>query len=1222
MTVLGQSLFFFLVISVWNISGYNLDGTRLKDLYSTDSASLTSESAPWVISSTSSSNRVTQCGPKYYFGGANILNPHGSFSRQYINLPPHDIIHFSISFALYDTVDITDYIKISFGSVEFLTQTNPAATPIGTNIILTNISPCGNGNKGGFFTFQGKALHTGDSVTLTLTSEFDEVAANENFGFRDINLLFLYADPGDATGRCLQMSDMHFTETTNLCPCNPGSYPSSSPPNCFYCDQSCSLCMGPSSSLCLDCKPTFFWNGTDCRCRDDQAAVQGQCLDCHDTCSTCYGPAPAECSKCFQGRYMDGTSCFSCDPSCVACDGGGSNQCTKCKSDEYLEAGVCKPCHSSCEACFGGSDEKCTLCKPGKFFLAPSSCIADCPPPLMVDPTALVLTCSYGCAIKQFLYPGGSCEDMCNPPFTATTQFLLQFCKSPCTGTDDILKFNGACSTDCLYPMQMKDTPDGPICSPACEGGFLYQDSTCLSSCNKPLQSYEYAGYKMCAAPLCFPSGEYSNSSNTTTGGTEIPRNATCPDNYGCTPTGLCVPVVSNQLEALWIMTLTNGYLLSVRLVRQGEAIPELDNQLIMTVNDLVEGVDYKGIIIPDKKTPGNFEVRLMLLRAIAVDPLKVNFLYSPLRMKLKASLYLTRITFITPAILEAAKNLESSSQAVFTAMAASSVGFTLIGKLGNMWSFLAINQYMHHLLYLKMPYLPHTVQYLRSLANYNIILLKMEYDMTTDIRQMRDLRLGLPSRFMDEKYAPDLFVNTAQILAIVSVMIGILALASTVVNWKEKPPKIAVKAQASIKWNGLFRQLLTYCLPLTIASLVQLHFSLFSGKDDISFLNLLTAVVVLIGIVLGMARAYPLIDDIPNKQFRRVVHLAKYGSLYLGLNQKSRTRHYFWFIALRGLLLAYMVVFFEYFPTVQIGVLVAYQGFIISLFVDVKGMKLRLVFQDRVTNVLSLTTEMLLLLKKLMILGVLKITPKTLNASLLINFGWGIIGPGILIQLVQVGYALFIQWRYRKKIFSAIKGVARKICGKKKKRKINRVWPLPSIHAGGSSLANADRSGSTAASEVFGYNKSKSLHHPDSSSIEGLNRPHVSDIEDFSNISRDFTPTAATVVNNNGLGNFTPTAFNNEPTHTESINTEPRHLTPGFGSVVSMNQPSLSPAEVSVNTALAATILNMNKNMNFAGYANSNAGYANANRDRTRSWNKKRRLNMKGGGEKNEVFY
>ena len=978
---------------------------------------------------------MTQCGTQYFFAGASVLNPGGYISTQYTDLPSHDIIYFSINFALYDSVDQSDYITINFDLVQFQTRTTLLATDY-TNIVLTSVTPCGNGNQGAFFTFEGKAFHSASTLTLKLTSGFNEAASNENFGIREISILFLNSSAGETTSMCLHMDDLHFTETSNLCPCNEGQYSSSS--TCPYCDQSCESCLGPTSSECLNCRPTFFWNGTDCTCRSDQSAVAGVCLDCDATCSTCYGPAPAQCNQCFQGRYLNGTSCFTCDPSCVACNGGANNQCTKCKSGEYLDSGMCKPCDSACAECFGGDNQECYSCNSGYYFLSPSACIANCISPLTSSMTNGVLTCSYGCAALQFLYPNQSCSSICETPFTAATMYQKQFCQSPCLGTTtDVLDIYGECSTDCVYPMKSLNTSNGPICSPSCpDGGYLYQDSQCLSSCDSPLQAYEYAGYKMCAAPLCYPDGD---DSNTTASGQHIPRSETCPDNYGCASSGLCVPIVSNQLNAEWVMTLTNGYLLSVNVVRTVELMPELDDKLQMKIQDLVEGVDYSAKF---KNTAvGNFQVTITLLRSVSVDPLKVSFLYSPLRLKLTASLSLTRVTFINPAILEAAKNLETSSQGIFTVMAASSVGFTIIGKLGNMWSFLAINQYMHHLLYLKVTYLPHTIQYLRSLANYNIILLKMSYDMTTDIRQMRDLRLGLPARFMDEKYAPDLFINTAQILGIVGVMISVLAIATTMIVWKEKPPKIAMKAQATIKWNGLFRQLLTYCLPLSVACLIQLHFSLFSGNET-SRINIFTAFLVLLGIVLGMARAFPLINDIPTKQFRRVVHLTKYGSLYLGLNQKSRTRHYFWFIALRGLLLAYLVVFFEYFPTAQVVILVVYQLFVIRLFTN--GRKLHLVFQDPVTNVLSLATELLLLLKKIVIILVLEITPKTSNASLLINLGWGIIAPGILIQLIQVGYAVYIQYKYRKKIVSALRALMNKLCGKKKRRKINRVWPPP----------------------------------------------------------------------------------------------------------------------------------------------------------------------------------
>src|SRR5690349_14004378 len=101
------------------------------------------EAASWSISGifNTSLPKFSLCNDTYLLGGYNILMPGKSFSRTYRDLPPHDIIYYSMNFWLIDSWDYGDSFTFLFDS--------KSVTPwnhLSFSANFTNIDYCGSHN--------------------------------------------------------------------------------------------------------------------------------------------------------------------------------------------------------------------------------------------------------------------------------------------------------------------------------------------------------------------------------------------------------------------------------------------------------------------------------------------------------------------------------------------------------------------------------------------------------------------------------------------------------------------------------------------------------------------------------------------------------------------------------------------------------------------------------------------------------------------------------------------------------------------------------------------------------------------------------------------------------------------------------------------------------------------------------------------------------------------
>ena len=167
-------------------------------------------------------------------------------------------------------------------------------------------------------------------------------------------------------------------------------------------------------------------------------------------------------------------------------------------------------------------------------------------------------------------------------------------------------------------------------------------------------------------------------------------------------------------------------------------------------------------------------------------------------------------------------------------------------------------------------------------------------------------------------------------------------------------------------------------------------------------------------------------------------------------------TKYYYWLLSVRGILLAYLCVFFSLYPFIQLIVMTLFQGFIISLFFN--GRKLREVFETRSLTIMTLTEELLLLVTKAMILIFIVSDYFVDGDDWFLTFGWLIILPGMISQIAQSLYLVGVKIKDRKKMVKKLKSIVDHICRKKSKiqkiRRIQQVMPT-NLHTNNTSASN-----------------------------------------------------------------------------------------------------------------------------------------------------------------------
>ncbi|EAR88128.2 zinc finger lsd1 subclass family protein (macronuclear) [Tetrahymena thermophila SB210] len=381
------------------------------------------------------------------------------------------------------------------------------------------------------------------SSTSTCVSSCNSNQYADNSLSKCINCNLTCTTCSGSSNNCQSCSGFLFLSTSgNTCTinCLSSEFKNTANNKCEPCHPSCNTCSGSSSSNCLSCQGSLYFNSVTKTCQSTcpdgtyPNSNGNVCSQCDTTCLTCNGGTSSNCLSCtFPSRYFQpltsqcvtqcntnqyakSTSpptCQNCDPTCKTCSGTAPNNCLSCSGNFYLSTSgnicttqcqnhefqnsannKCTTCDSSCFTCSGSQPNNCLSCQSPSFF-QPSSktCVLQCNTNQysLISPTPVCLDCDPSCAT-------------CSGP-TQTN------CLS-CHGSNFLDSTTKSCVTTCpngtyLNASINQCTPCDPTCT-TCNG----PSNTQCMSCTLPKYYQQTSGQCVITCNI----NQYQDSSSAT----------------------------------------------------------------------------------------------------------------------------------------------------------------------------------------------------------------------------------------------------------------------------------------------------------------------------------------------------------------------------------------------------------------------------------------------------------------------------------------------------------------------------------------------------------------------------------------------------------------------------------------------------------------------------------------------------------------------------------
>lgn len=911
-----------------------------------------------------------------FFGGQDVIKPGNNIQITYSTPQYHTVVYFWISAVFNGDWQTVDGIVITFGDGSSTLST--VDWQFNQHKIYSN---CSNTD----FLMRGRTPHSGSTLNMKFT--YRGPASTGGYGIRKVNLRLSNEPP--ALDFCVGSNDYYQNALIvgNICQCFGSTYWDGS--LCQKCDDSCQGCSGPTATECYVCQYGYYHDGT-------------QCQKCSSTCTNC-----DTCGICPDSKfYMDHTCVPKCDPPFIQVVSFDRRYCfSPCSDTEVIY-----------------SDGTCN-----------TTCITPFIYPPAVDYTRQV--CQSDCNWWEVRLPNGTCiTGPCPyPRFDKVYQGNMKVCEYPCPNYPSEIYYhhNNSCMPSCNFPFITVNYGEYDACEVPCPGGGIsqYWDTSCPSSCVPLLQQRTIEGIQVCDPPQC---GAVFCST--------CGAGNSCPEYYYCNTTigKFCFPYNTYSLEVEVVRPILNGIVLTVEVVPV-IGITTADDILEVKLYNLQLGTDYT--FTSQRLSKGKYEVEIVIYKPINSTAPKAAFVFAPNTLLITSDYTLNRITYINEGTQAAAQDGKRGSQIAFLIFVLSIIGMVMSGGFTAIWTAIPESQYAYYLLYINIDFLHHTEVYFESLSNYDILV-----DSAGDEEEHLDLsyRSVLPRRFYFRDYDPDFVGNCGELALqaigsfsalIISILIikhirfsgrGIILM------------KLILYIRRSLHWNLIIRQFMTYALPVLIAGFIQIH-SLIFGLD-VYWPSLALTIVSMIAFPMFYVKTFKLVYNAPTTKYDLSVYSRRFGTLWEDLDVTMKTKYYYWIVALRAVLIAYVVSFFGPFPYIQIITLIIYQACIVSLFIKIKpfGIGLRLVFGEKTLNKITFLEELCLLLVKILML-IFHTMIGTVSDKTLILVGWIIIIPAAVAQGAQIFYSIYGQLSDCDK-FSKLSDMWKTMTGVKKMKKIVRI--------------------------------------------------------------------------------------------------------------------------------------------------------------------------------------
>ncbi len=186
------------------------------------------------------------------------------FRREYLYLPEHNSIIFSMIVYTLDTWNSIDYFQIHFDSIGDFVEVRSYSSFHSEEI-------CGSETHlDGKMLLHGSIQHTSQSLTLKILANLDEPSYHESLAIRELHLQFTQKQLLFTYCGATSTELSNYPYLSLKCECTINQFRNSEG-NCETCNESCETCFESGPDNCFRCKDGYHFDGEECtNCRSDQ----------------------------------------------------------------------------------------------------------------------------------------------------------------------------------------------------------------------------------------------------------------------------------------------------------------------------------------------------------------------------------------------------------------------------------------------------------------------------------------------------------------------------------------------------------------------------------------------------------------------------------------------------------------------------------------------------------------------------------------------------------------------------------------------------------------------------------------------------------------------------------------------------------------------------------------------------------------------------------------
>jgi len=661
---------------------------------------------------------------------------------------------------------------------------------------------------------------------------------------------------------------------------------------------------------------------------------------------------------CPMDEYSDGYGgCGgSCRIECQSCFGPTASECFACNDGFWFNGVSCEPCHSSCKTCYGRENGECSTCQDGKLLYLNNTCLDSCYGWFGTSEEDSREYCDGICPGNGFIYPDNTCGGSCDKPYKPSYSGLYKFCALRCPVSEYFL--DGQCVSTCPT------------------GRFAYD----------PWMSCEQCADRFCAK-CSGDNGEVCE---------------TCKDGAILDNDGICKVCEEMQLEYIqstdtgpqyrmilspYTCDLTLSFVRSNLLATGSFGLPSFTLQTSKKTDIGVYIVDiaFKDSVL----NPANMDLTLRFLKASTTIPKQF---------------------FPSPELLALAGATPTAAAAVTGAFGASFVGTLSIGASAALWGMINYQQFVGYFIFINIEYPFQLELFFRLMQSVGLDFLPNPIsglsemidekfpNFKTDITAER---YQPPKKFVKQEITSFFIENGGAAFMMNFCFLGLILVIPGMLRYRQLPLRDFLrKLHFNLKWNINARSFLESGIPIALAVFLQLRkITLDTLYNTASVLFAVFAFVyfmLMIHFLFGVLEAqdYKAVEE---KKFK-----LKYGTLCEGLHVRyTAAKYYNIIILLRGVLLVFLVTFFEDWPLLQTIPLVVYNiGLICYLF-------MRVDFESRILTVITRTKEIMILMGIISIIC-LDVEGRTLRYYDMV--GWIALGLLVGAFLLELLYTFGVQ--------------------------------------------------------------------------------------------------------------------------------------------------------------------------------------------------------------------